>query len=320
MATYHGRLTATTTAKNARYQYHATAAELTLTLFHHFGELPPVAPADWDGAWRRCLSDFLNAEQRQLAEPFVEWLCSHTVKSQVAGWIGDVPRKRDELAKALATHNPRPHSGCEGSSIADAARKLFVTLAASKSSSEVLLSKDGNMPGGSLPTVVFGRCDPSGVGSASAPHGLFAQRTTDAILSVFNSPFGPDVLVTTDALSEGVDLHGCCRHLVHYELNPSPLSAIQRNGRLRRIDCWAARCRQPLRIGWPRFTGTRDERLVRIVRQRLEQFGLLLGGISAPVDPDASDEAERARTTTLNRAKDRLRRLSLAPDANLNGQ
>ena len=131
--------------------HHATAAELTLTLFHHFGELPPVAPADWDGAWRRCLSDFLNAEQRQLAEPFVEWLCSHTVKSQVAGWIGDVPRKRDELAKALATHNPRPHSGCEGSSIADAARKLFVTLAASKSSSEVLLSKDGNMPGGSLP-------------------------------------------------------------------------------------------------------------------------------------------------------------------------
>jgi superfamily II DNA/RNA helicase len=186
-------------------------------------------------------------------------------------------------------------------------------LEASKSSREVLKSGSENMPGGSMPTLVFGRCDPPAVENAPLPPGLFAHHTTDAILAVFNSPFGPDVLVATDALSEGVDLHGCCRHLVHYELNPSPLSAIQRNGRLRRIDCWAARCNQPLRIAWPRFTGTRDERLVRIVQQRLKQFGLLLGGIAAPADPDAPDDAERERAVAFGRAKERLAKLSLSP-------
>lgn len=44
------------------------------------------------------------------------------------------------------------------------------------------------------------------------------------------------VLVTTDHLSEGVDLHRWCRHLIHYELDPSPIRTIQRNGRIRRID------------------------------------------------------------------------------------
>jgi len=294
--------------------HHATAAELTWTLFQELGGPLPAPSAAWESAWRRCLEDCLDDEDlRDLVDPFVVWLCCPTVTSQVARWLGDVPGKSGELTAKLTSQPPRPHAGYDGGTIAAAARQLLVTLVVSKSSREVLQSGGENMPGGSLPTLVFGRCDTSDVGTDLVPDGLFAHHTTDAILAVFNSPFGPDVLVATDALSEGVDLHGCCRHLVHYELNPSPLSAIQRNGRLRRIDCWAARCNQPLRIGWPRFSGTRDERLVRIVRQRLEQFGLLLGGISAPADPDAHDDAENARSIALSRAKGRLRKLSLSP-------
>ena len=62
----------------------------------------------------------------------------------------------------------------------------------------------------------------------------------DTVLSIFNSPFGPDVLVVTDKLSEGIDLHRYCRHLIHYELNPSPIRTVQRNGRLRRVNSWSA--------------------------------------------------------------------------------
>ena len=63
---------------------------------------------------------------------------------------------------------------------------------------------------------------------------------SDIVLAVFNSPFGPDVLVATDRLSEGVDLHRFCRHVIHYELDRSPVRTLQRNGRVRRIGSWAA--------------------------------------------------------------------------------
>ena len=48
------------------------------------------------------------------------------------------------------------------------------------------------------------------------------NQQPDTVISIFNSPFGPDVLVVTDKLSEGIDLHRYCRHLIHYELDPSP--------------------------------------------------------------------------------------------------
>lgn len=42
-------------------------------------------------------------------------------------------------------------------------------------------------------------------------------------LAIFGTPFGPDVLVATDKLSEGIDLHRYCRIMVHYELDSSPV-------------------------------------------------------------------------------------------------
>lgn len=48
-------------------------------------------------------------------------------------------------------------------------------------------------------------------GPSAPPRTLYTGKP-DIVLALFNSPFGPDVLVTTDRLSEGVDLHRCCRH------------------------------------------------------------------------------------------------------------
>src|SRR5690606_31458637 len=133
--------------------------------------------------------------------------------------------------------------------------------------------------------------------------GVFYPRQPDATLAVFNSPFGPDVLVATDRLSEGVDLHRFCRHLIHHELDPSPVRTVQRNGRLRRVNSWAARTKQPIRVLYPALRGTRDERLVEIMTRRISQFDLLLGGVRAEVDPEepegvlttAADVLEHAR-------------------------
>ena len=100
-------------------------------------------------------------------------------------------------------------------------------------------------------------------------------------LALFNTPFGPDVLVATDKLSEGIDLHRYCRILVHYELDPSPVRVRQREGRVRRVASWAARVGAPVEYAYPAYPNTRDEALVHIIRERLERFDVLLGG--APV-------------------------------------
>ena len=44
------------------------------------------------------------------------------------------------------------------------------------------------------------------------------------------------ILVTSDRLSESIDLHNCCEIMVHFDLDWSPLRMIQRFGRLWRID------------------------------------------------------------------------------------
>lgn len=105
------------------------------------------------------------------------------------------------------------------------------------------------------------------------------NQQPDTLISVFNSPFGPDALVVTDKLSEGIDLHRYCRHLIHYELDPSPIRTVQRNGRLRRVNSWAAATSQPILYAYPAFRGTRDHRLVQIVKKRIDSFSLLLGGV-----------------------------------------
>ncbi len=124
-------------------------------------------------------------------------------------------------------------------------------------------------------------------GRSEPPKTLYTGKP-DIVLALFNSPFGPDVLVTTDRLSEGVDLHRCCRHLIHYELDPSPVRTLQRNGRVRRVGSWAALTKAPICYAYPTFGGTRDEKAVGVMRQRINAFGLLLD--------EAEPLAERERS------------------------
>ncbi len=63
------------------------------------------------------------------------------------------------------------------------------------------------------------------------------------------------VLITSDRLSESVDLHKSCNVLIHFDLDWSPLRLIQRVGRLWRIKAFGQRksdFRQPYRSKRPR--------------------------------------------------------------------
>jgi len=130
----------------------------------------------------------------------------------------------------------------------------------------------------------------------------------DAIIAIFNSPFGPDALVVTDKLSEGVDLHRYCRHLIHYELDPSPIRTVQRNGRIRRVGSWAAITGEPNRYAYPYFAGTRDEQLVRNMKKRIECFSLLLGGVPDIAMDKIGDRDEDWRKRVVDRVKDELKK------------
>lgn len=109
-------------------------------------------------------------------------------------------------------------------------------------------------------------------------------------------------------LSEGVDLHRACRHLIHYELDPSPVRTIQRNGRVRRVGSWAALTQQPIRTAYPAFIGVRDEKTVTIMRQRIRTFCLLLGGAPQVNNAEPENEDQRLVDQVLSRAHRALSR------------
>jgi len=120
------------------------------------------------------------------------------------------------------------------------------------------------------------------------------------------------VLVATDWLSEGLDMHEKCARLVHFEYSPSPLRTIQREGRLRRIRGGKGRLTSQPRtiyIGAPVFRGTRDEKLVEIMRDRIQAFDLLLGGVRA-VGPDDDEDSHtgRVRQDVLKRVSEELQK------------
>ena len=306
--------------------YHSTAAELTCLIASTFKRRRIKTDEQlWIKSWEQIIPE--NNDHYIHRQNFITWLSSPNIRSQVADWIGNVPNDSEKLVKILEKI-PARKSNTE--TISKAAIVLWHKLIDkdSKSTSAVLK----NLSKGSIPSQ-FGTTNRSKM--PGMPHDgrkkmpvistanfndfvvadlkyLFFPDQIDTVMAVFNSPFGPDVLVTTDRLSEGIDLHGCCRYLIHYELDPSPIRTIQRNGRIRRVNSWAAKTKKPIRIAYPVFKGTRDEKLVKIMRDRLCSFDLLLGGVGGKIDIDDNNEAEKYRLEVIDRAKSGLKKLSLA--------
>jgi ERCC4-related helicase len=262
--------------------HHATAQELTVHLASRVPKLEaPNSPHQsvWRAAWQEvlCPSNSDDLHQDELRKTFIAWLCAELIRKQTWRWLPKLSVSKHELIEALRSTSARNDQNEE--TVAQAAQRLYNALLQSKSSRAVLMEAAEHaelLPGGKDAARVLGVCVPS---EAEKEKALFIHnQQPDTVISVFNSPFGPDVLVVTDKLSEGIDLHRYCRHLIHYELDSSPLRTMQRNGRIRRVNSWAAVTGEAIRYAYPALRGTRDYRLVQIMKKRVDSFSLLLGG------------------------------------------
>ena len=255
----------------------------------------------WGKVWLELLQDAAAARELQdehadvdhLREALCTWLSSDGIIRQVTSWLPTEPSTPRALRKALESNRVRRMGGT-APTVAAAADALFRNLTDTRSRSTLGKLRYAQSSGEFLPGTMEGGSRVLGAwqhsGEEEPPANLY-QGQADIVLSIFNSPFGPDVLVTTDRFSEGVDLHRCCRLLVHYELDPSPIRTLQRNGRVRRVGSWASRTGQPIEYAFPAFSGTRDSKAVEIMSQRLKRFDLVLGGVPEVHGEQANAEA-----------------------------
>jgi superfamily II DNA or RNA helicase len=319
--------------------HRSTASELLAVLEKQLKtDVSPVGLVDeavWRSAWQElCIEKNWFAfgvveydegkirQNKKLIEPFIDWLCTKGVQSQISQWITQPALDVVLLKCRLSKDRVRgvKFYKAEMPTILEAAEFLLKTLLDPQSGStratlKNMQSKQQGLQVGDshFPGLldngfrVMGAWDHEG---EDAPKTLYTSKP-DIVIALFNSPFGPDVLVATDRMSEGVDLHRYCRHLIHYELDPSPVRTIQRNGRVRRVDSWAARTKQPVEYAYPAFGGTRDEKAVTIMQQRIRVFGNLLGGVPPIKDEELDKEHDHSYVEqVLIKAESGLKRLN----------
>ncbi|GAB2883662.1 hypothetical protein GCM10027093_18250 [Paraburkholderia jirisanensis] len=303
-------------------RHHLPAAELTAALADAIRWRKEAAGhvdarAIWRSAWDEVFEQEWEAVKGRTAETrldnFTEWLCSDGVRAQVGHWFGETVASALVSKRSLITGLARDTNA--GYRIAAQAKHLYRQLIDRESAStrSILLRSDPQRLPGATHARVAAVCDPGDSAFGQPYPEVFFTNAPDTVVAVFNSPFGPDVLVSTDTLSEGVDLHRFCRHLIHHELDPSPVRTVQRNGRLRRVDSWASKVGKPIRILYPALMGTRDEKTVAIMRQRISQFDLLMGGVREEVDADAVNDDLTGVADILDHAGEKMRGLNLLP-------
>lgn len=120
----------------------------------------------------------------------------------------------------------------------------------------------------------------------------------------FNTPYRPEILVSTQVGAEGIDLHRECRHVIHHDLCWNPATIEQRTGRVDRIGSKVERERlarlaserPTLEIVVPYLAATYDERMFEELYRRAQLFDVTMGGdmrVDGRIDPD--DERAEAR-------------------------
>lgn len=99
----------------------------------------------------------------------------------------------------------------------------------------------------------------------------------DIVMRAFNSPLFPEILVASQVLAEGVDLHRCCRFVIHHDLSWNPSTLEQRNGRVDRIQGKSEQTSRPIHIFEPFIAETADEKMYRVVKDRERWFQVVMG-------------------------------------------
>lgn len=123
-------------------------------------------------------------------------------------------------------------------------------------------------------------------------HGGTKADERRRVMLTFNTPFFPEILVASNVLAEGVDLHLDCRYVIHHDLCWNPSTLEQRTGRIDRLDAKAERVKRPINVFLPYIAATQDEKMFRVVRDRERWFQVLMGE-DYQVDEAATDKLER---------------------------
>ncbi|MBI4325141.1 MAG: hypothetical protein HY674_07735 [Chloroflexi bacterium] len=108
-------------------------------------------------------------------------------------------------------------------------------------------------------------------------NGSTSPETRQRLMLTFNSPFFPEILITSNVMAEGVDLHRYCRYVIHHDLDWNPSVLEQRTGRLDRIGAKVERCGQPIHVYLPYLVETQDEKMYRVVMDRERWFSVVMG-------------------------------------------
>jgi ERCC4-related helicase len=108
-------------------------------------------------------------------------------------------------------------------------------------------------------------------------NGTTDSETRQRWMLTFNTPFYPEILVASNVLAEGVDLHLNCRHVIHHDLCWNPSTLEQRTGRVDRIGAKTERCGKSIQLYLPFIAETQDEKMYRVVTDRQRWFSVVMG-------------------------------------------
>ena len=108
-------------------------------------------------------------------------------------------------------------------------------------------------------------------------NGSVRHETRERLMLTFNTPFYPEVLVTSNVLAEGVDLHLNCRFMIHHDLCWNPSTLEQRTGRVDRIGAKCERSNRSVNLYLPFISETQDEKMFRVVTDRERWFNVVMG-------------------------------------------
>jgi superfamily II DNA/RNA helicase len=108
-------------------------------------------------------------------------------------------------------------------------------------------------------------------------NGSVRKETRQRLLLTFNTPFFPDILIASSVMSEGIDLHLNCRHVIHHDLCWNPSTLEQRTGRIDRIGSKSECCCKPIHIYLPYIAETQDEKMYKVVMDREKWFKIIMG-------------------------------------------
>jgi superfamily II DNA or RNA helicase len=131
-------------------------------------------------------------------------------------------------------------------------------------------------------------------------HGSVGPDTQQNAVDGFNTPLYPEVLIATELLGEGLDLHRFCRRVIHHDLPWNPAKLEQRTGRVDRIGSLSERLRDradvtgrddtDIHVWLPYMNGTYDETIFLRVMARRREFRCVLGNLPEWEHEDGGDD------------------------------